>query len=628
MGFFTRCTALFLATSALFNVIFASALPPLVDNKRHFVLTLTWEKISPDGVERDMFLVNGQFPGPLLEMNEGDDVVILVKNESPYNATIHYHGIEMMGTPWSDGVPGISQNHIQPGCAFTQRWKATQRGTFFYHSHSESQVNDGLYGPIVIHPALNTPKPYSMITEDPVSLHAIELAEKRRIPMVLSDWRHITSDKEWEISEQSHIEHICFDSILINGKGNVNCLSPEEQPALTTPGQAALLGLVPGAKLTTKSCLPPDVLAAIPGSPGALPVDLAVIPPDLFNKCTATTGSSDMIEVTKTKCEAEKWIMLDLIGTFGLHTVQVSLDELTMWVVAADANYVEPTAANSILVANGQRYTVLVKLPAEGPSRRYTFRVSSVSDPQILFATSTIDYRVQGSKPAQVYANNTSASASTPWINVRGVNLTSDVVFFDPSAVKPFQPAPIPRDVDKTYKFTMQIDGNNNQWAFNVTRDRDLDTAGVAPPLLFAPRPGLQDNHTITVPSEASWVDYVMQVPVGQPPHPVHAHGRHFYVLGQGSGAFKWDSVAEAVQDVPELFNLVNPPLRDTFPTPASSLEAAWLVLRRPSDNPGVWFLHCHIMSHLQGGMSMVIQDGTDDLPEIPKEFLDWSCQA
>jgi FtsP/CotA-like multicopper oxidase with cupredoxin domain len=124
-----------------------------------------------------------------------------------------------------------------------------------------------------------------------------------------------------------------------------------------------------------------------------------------------------------------------------------------------------------------------------------------------------------------------------------------------------------------------------------------------------------------------SWVDYVMQVGPGQPPHPVHIHGRHFYVIGEGEGHFNWSTTAEAVLAVPEAFNLVNPPLRDTYPTPAATGES-WLVLRRPSDNPGVWLIHCHIQSHLQGGMSMVIQDGTDDLPQAPTDYKNWSCAA
>ena len=60
---------------------------------RKFELTLTWEKHAPDGVERDMILINGQFPGPLMELNQGDHVEVLVHNKMPYNTTVHYHGM-------------------------------------------------------------------------------------------------------------------------------------------------------------------------------------------------------------------------------------------------------------------------------------------------------------------------------------------------------------------------------------------------------------------------------------------------------------------------------------------------------------------------------------------------------
>ena len=34
--------------------------------------------------------VNGQLPGPSIEVNEGDDVAVKVVNNSPYNVTIHW----------------------------------------------------------------------------------------------------------------------------------------------------------------------------------------------------------------------------------------------------------------------------------------------------------------------------------------------------------------------------------------------------------------------------------------------------------------------------------------------------------------------------------------------------------
>lgn len=59
---------------------------------RVFYLTATWETRAPDGNAREIFVLNGQFPGPKLEINQGDDVEIHFQNLSPFNTTIHFHG--------------------------------------------------------------------------------------------------------------------------------------------------------------------------------------------------------------------------------------------------------------------------------------------------------------------------------------------------------------------------------------------------------------------------------------------------------------------------------------------------------------------------------------------------------
>lgn len=67
--------------------------PCELPSTRHFDFTVTWAQNAPDGVERNMFMVNGQFPGPKIELIQGDSVVVKLKNSSPFNTTIHYHGI-------------------------------------------------------------------------------------------------------------------------------------------------------------------------------------------------------------------------------------------------------------------------------------------------------------------------------------------------------------------------------------------------------------------------------------------------------------------------------------------------------------------------------------------------------
>jgi FtsP/CotA-like multicopper oxidase with cupredoxin domain len=53
-----------------------------------------------------------------------------------------------------DGVPGITQDPIQPGETFTYEFTAKPAGTFMYHSHYEGdvQVGAGLYAPFIIDP--------------------------------------------------------------------------------------------------------------------------------------------------------------------------------------------------------------------------------------------------------------------------------------------------------------------------------------------------------------------------------------------------------------------------------------------------------------------------------------------
>jgi FtsP/CotA-like multicopper oxidase with cupredoxin domain len=107
---------------------------------------------NPDGVFRPMLTINGQFPGPMIECNEGDTLVIEVDNQSVNATSLHFHGIFQNGTNWMDGTTGITQCPIAPGGKFRYEFTVTgQSGTYYYHGHQAVQASDGLYGPLVVH---------------------------------------------------------------------------------------------------------------------------------------------------------------------------------------------------------------------------------------------------------------------------------------------------------------------------------------------------------------------------------------------------------------------------------------------------------------------------------------------
>ncbi|KAK4836504.1 hypothetical protein QYF36_023992 [Acer negundo] len=65
--------------------------------------------------------VNGMFPGPTLEVNNGDTLVVKVTNKARYNVTIHWHGVRQMRTAWADGPEFVTQCPIRPGASYTYR---------------------------------------------------------------------------------------------------------------------------------------------------------------------------------------------------------------------------------------------------------------------------------------------------------------------------------------------------------------------------------------------------------------------------------------------------------------------------------------------------------------------------
>ncbi|KAH7414378.1 extracellular dihydrogeodin oxidase/laccase-like protein [Phaeosphaeria sp. MPI-PUGE-AT-0046c] len=109
---------------------------------------------APDGLNRTLILVNGQFPGPTIEADLGDYIEVTVKNSitGPAEGTsIHWHGQPQHETPQYDGVPSISQCPIAPGTSFTYRFRAEAAGTTMYHSHLSAQYMDGVFGGLIIH---------------------------------------------------------------------------------------------------------------------------------------------------------------------------------------------------------------------------------------------------------------------------------------------------------------------------------------------------------------------------------------------------------------------------------------------------------------------------------------------
>lgn len=95
---------------------------------------------------------NHSTPGPTLISYTGERVQIVVHNQLPVPTTLHPHGLHQPNS--QDGVAGIDETPIAPGASHTYTITPGHVGSFAYHSHTETAVEDlrGLDGMWVVLP--------------------------------------------------------------------------------------------------------------------------------------------------------------------------------------------------------------------------------------------------------------------------------------------------------------------------------------------------------------------------------------------------------------------------------------------------------------------------------------------
>jgi CopA family copper-resistance protein len=150
------------------TTLLALAAPALA---QRYELTLEERTVNINGTDRPAVTVNGQFPGPVIRLREGEEAVIRVTNRMRQSSSIHWHGL-ILPAPM-DGAPGFTPGFVRgiaPGETFEYRFPVRQSGTYWYHAHNLDHEQRGLYAPIVIDK--RDPDPFRYDRE-----HVVQLSE-------------------------------------------------------------------------------------------------------------------------------------------------------------------------------------------------------------------------------------------------------------------------------------------------------------------------------------------------------------------------------------------------------------------------------------------------------------------
>jgi FtsP/CotA-like multicopper oxidase with cupredoxin domain len=130
---------------------------------------------------------NNSVPGPEIRVKQGERVQVILNNTLPEPVSIHWHGVPVPNE--MDGIPGVTQNAVQPGESFTYDFIAEVPGTYWYHSHQDSvnQVDKGLYGSFIVEEA-----------EDDVD---------RDYTLILDEWSPSSSMNDMDMENMESMDH-------------------------------------------------------------------------------------------------------------------------------------------------------------------------------------------------------------------------------------------------------------------------------------------------------------------------------------------------------------------------------------------------------------------------------------
>jgi FtsP/CotA-like multicopper oxidase with cupredoxin domain len=99
------------------------------------------------GKTTSVLAYNGTVPGPLIDANVGDTLVVHFKNSLAMNTTVHWHGVRVPNA--MDGTMAV-QMPVGPGESFDYQFQLPDAGLFWFHPHvmEDVQIQQGLYGVI------------------------------------------------------------------------------------------------------------------------------------------------------------------------------------------------------------------------------------------------------------------------------------------------------------------------------------------------------------------------------------------------------------------------------------------------------------------------------------------------
>ncbi|KDP31876.1 hypothetical protein JCGZ_12337 [Jatropha curcas] len=195
--------ALFLHIFVGLLVVLGASLVNADDPYRYYTWTVTYGTISPLGKPQQVILINGQFPGPRLDVVTNDNIILNLINKLDQPFLLTWNGIKQRKNSWQDGVLGTNCP-IPPNSNYTYKFQTKdQIGTFTYFPSTLFHRAAGGYGGLNVYERPKIPIPFANPDGD--------------FTLLIGDW-YTTDHKTLQESLDSGKSLPFPDGVLINGQ--------------------------------------------------------------------------------------------------------------------------------------------------------------------------------------------------------------------------------------------------------------------------------------------------------------------------------------------------------------------------------------------------------------------------
>ncbi|KAK3398805.1 Cupredoxin [Sordaria brevicollis] len=522
---------------------------------RSYEFTISRAVMSPDGVERPMIVVNGQFPGPTIEANWGDWIEVTLKNDirGPGDgAAIHWHGIRQIETPWMDGVPSTTQCPIPPGHSFKYRFRADEYGSSFWHSHVGSQYSAGAFGAIIVHGPRH-----------PEALYDEDLG-----PVFLSDWYHadISSIVKGVVGLPAPVTQPYSDNNLINGRMPFDC---------TNPNITAF----------NRTCTSDNVE---------------------YSKFKFTRGKTYRLRLMNIGSQGMQRFTIDgmkmkVFAQDFIPVVPYVTDVVTIGIGQRTDVLVTATGSSTDAVWMRSDVSEMCSVSSQGHALAAIYYEDA--DTSVLPNTTATTYD-------ESYCGNVPLSLTTPLYPIRPPSKPETTITLDIKFAANSTGNKLWFVNNETFRadfehplllFTNQHESPQGQEQGQGQGQPPHAHAHAQPLNLDRTTYNVGSNHSVRIIIN----NYSF---TNKSQHPIHFHGHDFWVVAEGVG--KWDGVVT---------NTVNPMRRDTHILQLGKPDVGpgYMVMDFVTDNPGVWPLHCHLAWHASAGLFVNILERPDEIANL-----------